>query len=559
MSEHKYTLGIDFGTLSARALLVRVSDGLEIGTSVRDYPHGVMDEYLDSPSGMIKLPQNWALQDPHDYIDTLGEIVPELLDKCKISANDVIAIGIDFTTSTVIPTFSDGTPICYDERFSSEPHAYVKLWKHHSAEKYAKKLTEIAEIRHEEWLPNYGGKISSEWMFPKIWQILDEAPHIYENTAYFIDASDWIVWQLTGVQSRNNCIAGFKAIHTARNGYPSKEFFAALDPRLENVIDEKCSAPIITIGSCAGYLTKSMAELTSLNEGTPVAAGNADGHVIPPALKVTSPGKMALVLGTSSGQYLISQEKVQVPGICGVVKDGVIPGMYGYEAGQAGCGDHFAWFANNFISADYKKEADELGITPIELLGRKMSKLKAGESGLLALDWWNGNRNPIIDYDLTGLIIGMNLNTKPEEIYRALVEATAFGTRMIIENFIAHGLPVDEIVATGGIANKDATTMQIYADVIGIDISVANSKQGPALSTAIFASCAAGKKRGGYDNIIEASEAMGSSADTVYHPIKNNSLIYDKLYAEFKILHDYFGRGSNDVMKRLIEIRTGVI
>lgn len=558
MSRQKYTIGIDFGTLSGRALLVRVSDGHEMGSVVLDYPHGVMDEYLDSPVGKTGLPPNWALQDPHDYLTVLGKIVPELLCKCAVSADDIIALGIDFTTCTVLPTYADGTPLSF-ENFANEPHAYVKLWKHHSAEKYANRLTEIAAKRGEEWLANYGGKISSEWMFPKIWQTLDEAPEVYEAAAYFIDASDWMVWQLTGVQSRNNCIAGFKAIHTASGGYPTKEFFAALDPGLENVIEEKCGAPIIEIGSCAGYLTEEMAKLTSLNAGTPVAAGNADGHVIPPALKVTVPGKMALVLGTSSGQYLLSEEKVQVPGICGVVKDGVIPGMYCYEAGQACCGDHFAWFADNFTSAEYKKEAEERGLTQIKLLVEKMSKLKPGESGLIALDWWNGNRNVLIDYDLSGIIVGMNLNTKPEEIFRALIEATAFGTRMIIENFRTHGLPVNEIVATGGIAKKDPYTMQIYADVMGMDIAVANSAQGPALSTAIFAACAAGKERGGYDNIIEASEAMGSPSDTVYHPIPENVAIYERLYAEFKLLHDYFGRGENNVMKRLAAIRESVI
>lgn len=241
MSRQKYTIGIDFGTLSGRALLVRVSDGHEMGSVVLDYPHGVMDEYLDSPVGKTGLPPNWALQDPHDYLTVLGKIVPELLCKCAVSADDIIALGIDFTTCTVLPTYADGTPLSF-ENFANEPHAYVKLWKHHSAEKYANRLTEIAAKRGEEWLANYGGKISSEWMFPKIWQTLDEAPEVYEAAAYFIDASDWMVWQLTGVQSRNNCIAGFKAIHTASGGYPTKEFFAALDPGLENVNDTSRTA-----------------------------------------------------------------------------------------------------------------------------------------------------------------------------------------------------------------------------------------------------------------------------------------------------------------------------
>lgn len=555
MSSIKYTLGLDFGTLSGRALLVRVSDGKEMGSAVMEYRHAVMDDFLDTPQGSLKLPPNWALQHPRDYLEVLAYIVPKVIADCKVDPEDIIGVGVDFTTCTLLPVYEDGTPLCFNKKHENNPHAYVKLWKHHASQKYANMLNEIAVRRGEEWLEDYGGKISAEWMFPKIWQTLAEAPEIYDDAAYFIDAGDWIVWQLTGNQTRNSCMAGYKSI-CGENGYPSKEFFSALDPRLENVVEDKLNAPVIPIGSRAGCITEDAAKLTGLKPGTIVTAANADAHCAAPAVKVTTPGKMFIIMGTSACHMLVSDKLTKVPGICGVVKDGMIPGMYGYEAGQGCCGDHFAWFTENFTTPDVAEEAARSGIEPIKIFVRRMAKLKPGESGLVALDWWNGNRCPLVDYDLSGTIVGMTLNTKPEEIFRALVEATAYGTRMIIENFREHGVPVNELVASGGIAKKDPVTMQIYADVLDMDISIAGSSQGPALGSAIFAASAAGKERGGYDDLIEASDIMGALSDTVYHPIKENVPVYDKLYAEYKLLHDYFGCGGNNVMKRLLDIKT---
>ncbi len=551
----KYTIGLDFGTLSARALLVRVSDGKEMGSAVMDYPHAVMDEELVTEDGRYKLPPNWALQDPRDYLAAVSHIVPKVLADCGVDSTDVIGVGVDFTTCTLLPVAADGTPMCCFEAYRNDPHAFVKLWKHHASQKYADRLNEIARNRGEEWLDNYGGKISAEWMFPKIWQTLAEAPEIYRDTAYFIDAGDWIVWQLTGKQARNSCMAGYKSIY-GEKGYPSKDFFAALDPRLENVVEEKLNAPVLPVGSPAGTVSEQGSALTGLGTHTVVTVANADGHCAAPAVKVTSPGKMYLIMGTSACHYVISKKGVQVPGICGVVKDGILPGYYGYEAGQGCCGDHFAWFTENFTTPDVAKESAERGVPPIKIFVERMSKLKPGESGLVALDWWNGNRCPLVDYDLSGTVVGMTLATKPEEIFRALVEATAYGTRMIIENFRSHGITVDGLVASGGIAKKDPVTMQIYADILNMDIQIAGSSQGPALASAIFAAAAAGKDRGGYGDIFEASEKMGSLSDTVYSPNPENIAVYDALYGEYVLLQDYFGRGANNVMKRLLALKT---
>ncbi len=552
----KYTIGIDFGTQSGRSVLVEVDTGREVAASVKMYPHGVMDEYL--PDGKTKLEPDWALQHPRDYLDVLVETIPAVLKDTGVSADDVIGVGIDFTACTMIPIDRDGTPLCFYEQYKSNPHAYAKLWKHHAAQDEANRLNRIAVERDEEFLPRFGGKISSEWLFPKIWQTLNEAPDIYQRTAKFIEAADWIVLQLTGQEKRNSCAAGYKALWHKRKGYPSSDFFKALDPRLENVVNEKLSRDIYPIGAKAGEITEKAARLTGLAPGTAVAVGNVDAHVAVPAVGITDEGKMLMIIGTSTCHMLLGKEEKAVPGICGVVEDGIIPGYFGYEAGQSCVGDHFEWFVNNCVPVEYKQEAKDKGISLYKLLADKAGKLAVGESGLVALDWWNGNRSVLVDVDLTGVILGCTLLTKPEDIYRALIEATAYGTRMIIETFEGAELPIYELYAAGGIAEKDPFMMQIYADVTNREIKISASSQTPALGSAMFGAVAAGKERGGYDSIVDAAKVMARVKDKVYKPVPENVRMYDKLYAEYKILHDYFGRGANDVMKRLKEIRRQV-
>lgn len=548
----KYVIGVDYGTLSGRAVLVDVKTGGELASSVYDYPHGVMDKTL--PDG-TPLGNDWALQDPQDYIDVLSHTIPAILKESGVSSEDVIGIGTDFTACTVLPVKADGTPLCFLPEYRNRPHAYVKLWKHHAAQDKANQLNEIAAERNEEWLKNYGGKISSEWAIPKIWQIVDEDPKLYAAMDRFIEAADWIIWQLCGKETRNSCTAGYKEIWNKKTGFPSNDFFKALDPRMEHVVDEKLSRNITPLGDMAGTITAEAAKLTGLKEGTAVAVGNVDAHVCVPAVGIDGPAKMLAIMGTSTCHIMMGTEEHQVPGMCGVVADGVMPGFYGYEAGQSCVGDHFAWFIDNCLPASYSEEAKEQGTNIHQFLREKAEKQKPGQSGLLALDWWNGNRSVLVDVDLTGMMLGMTLHTKPEEIYRALIEATAYGTRMIIENYREHGVPVEEFFASGGISQKDSMTMQIYADVINMPVKIAGALQGPALGSAIFAAVAAGKSVGGYDSVFEAARIMGKVKDTVYEPIHENVLIYDKLFAEYRTLHDYFGRGENDVMKRLKEIK----
>jgi L-ribulokinase len=458
----------------------------------------------------------------------------------------------------MLPTKSDGTPLCFLDEWRNNPHTWVKLWKHHAAQPEANRLNQIAEEHGYDFLQRYGGKISSEWFFPKAMQILDEAPEVYAAADRFVEAADWVIWQLTGEEKRNSCTAGYKAMWSKREGYPPKEFFRLLDPRMENIVEEKMSTDIYPIGSKAGELTEEAAVWTGLLPGTAVAVANVDAHVSVPAATVVDSGKMVIIMGTSNCHMVCAEDEKMVPGICGYVEDGILPGLIGYEAGQSCVGDHFMWFVDNCVPAHYVNEAEKQGITIHELLTQKAKLLKPGESGLVALDWWNGNRSVLVDVDLTGLMVGMTLATKPEEMYRGLMEATAYGTRMIIETMEEHGVAVTEIVAAGGLPKKNDLLMQIYADVTGREIKVIGTSQSGALGAALMGAVAAGSEVGGYDSIADASKAMATLSEEEYAPKQEAKQAYDALFAEYRILHDTFGRGANDVMKRLKQLRASV-
>ena len=556
MNKRKYAVGVDFGTESGRAVVVDVADGAEIASAVHPYANGVIDEYL--PESTVRLEPDWALQDPNDYLEVFKNAVPAALKKSGVDPADVIGMGIDFTACTMLPTRADGTPLCFLPEWRQKPHAWVKLWKHHAAQPEANKLNQIAGELGYEFLARYGNKISSEWFFPKAWQILDEAPEVYLAADRLLEAADWVVWQLTGEEKRNSCTAGYKAIWSKREGFPEDAFFKALDPRMEHIVDEKMSRTIYPLGAKAGGLTPEAAGWMGLKPGTAVAVANVDAHVAVPAATVTEPGRMVIIMGTSNCHMVMGTEERVVPGMCGYVEDGIVPGFFGYEAGQSCVGDHFAWFVENCVPAAYQQEAEGRGIDIHQLLEEKAALLKPGESGLVALDWWNGNRSVLVDVDLTGMLLGATLATRAEEIYRALIEATAYGTRMIIETFETHGVPVNEIVATGGLPDRNKLLMQIYSDVTGRPIRIADTSQGGAFGSAMHGAVAAGAAAGGYDTIFEASRRMARLRAEKYEPIADNKRLYDRLYAEYAILHDYFGRGANDAMKRLKKIRAEV-
>src|SRR5450755_216546 len=552
----KYAIGVDFGTESGRAVLVDVTSGRELASSVHQYAHGVIDRTL--PGTTITLGHDWALQDPNDYLEVYKHAIPAVLAESGVHADDVIGIGIDFTACTMLPTTADGTPLCFLPEWRANPHAWVKLWKHHAAQPEANRLNQIAEEQSYTFLERYGGKISSEWFFPKAWQILDEAPEVYAAAGRLIEAADWAVWQLTGVETRNECTAGYKAIWSKHEGFPPNEFFKALDPRMEHIVDEKMSRTLSPLGSKAGGLTEEAARGTGLNAGTPVAVANVDAHVAVPAATVLEPGRMVIIMGTSNCHMVLGAEERNVPGICGVVQDGIIPGFSGYEAGQSCVGDSFAWFVKQCVPAAYTSEAEARGLNIHQLLEEKVARSKVGESGLLALDWWNGNRTILVDADLSGVLLGMTLATRPEEIYRALIESTAYGTRIIIDDLEANGIPVREVVVAGGLPEHNKMLVQIYADVTGRTLRLTGTSQGGAFGSAMHGAVAAGKAAGGYDSIFEAARHMARLRDEAFAPIPQNKEIYDQLYREYVTLHDYFGRGDNDVMKRLKHLKEEV-
>ena len=551
----KLAIGIDFGTESGRALLVDVATGRELASAVHTYANGVIDERLPAPDEDVRLEPDWALQDPLDYLGTIQHAVPAVLARAGADPADVVGIGIDFTACTMLPTTADGTPLCMIPEFRREPHAWVKLWKHHAAQPQADRINALARERREAWLPRYGGKISSEWFFSKSLQILEESPAIYHAADRLIEAADWVVWRLTGIETRNSCTAGYKALWSKSDGFPGSDYFGGLDPRMASVVDDKLSRTVTPIGSRAGFLTPESADWTGLLPGTPVAVANVDAHVSVPASGVLGPGRMVAVMGTSTCHLVLGSRPAMVEGMCGVVEDGILPGQFGFEAGQSAVGDIFAWFVDHAVSPDDHAAAKAAGLDVHGFLAGEAAKLRPGESGLLALDWWNGNRSILVDVDLSGLLVGATLATRAPDIYRALIEATAFGTRLIVDSFEEAGVSVDEVVACGGLPERNPLLMQIYADVTGREFKVAASAQTPALGSAMFGSVAAGAAAGGHDSIEDATAAMAGIKDVSYRPNEIHRPVYDELYAEYRRLHDLFGRGENDVMKRLKRIR----
>lgn len=553
----RYVLGIDYGTESGRVVLVDVSDGQEIAWHVTPYPHGVMDVELSGTG--VKLGAEWALQHPQDYVEVLRKSVPEVLEISGAQPEQIIGIGVDFTSSTILPVDQDGNPLCYAEEFRCEPHAYVKLWKHHAAQHEANLINELAASRAESFLGRYGGKVSSEWMTAKALQVLRERPDIYDAADRFVEAADWIVFVMTGALKRNSGCAGYKSLWHRREGYPSTEFYRNLDPRFASFAEVKLKGDIVILGESAGLLTEEAAGMMGLRPGIAVAPGIIDAHAAVPGVGATTSGDMVLSMGTSLCHLLLSDQEIQVEGICGIVEDGIIPGLYAYEAGQPAVGDMFGWYVKQGIPAYVERQAEQAGVSVHEWLEARAAKLLPGESGLIALDWWNGNRSNLVNSELSGMIIGLSLQTRPEEIYRALLESAAFGTRHIIEAFEAVGVEVKELYACGGLPQKNKLLMQLYADITGREIKIAASAQTPALGAAMFGAVAAGSLRGGYDTIQEAAKHMVHLQEQSYSPNTAHQAMYDELYREYRRLHDYFGRGSNYVMPRLKQLQKKAI
>jgi len=532
----KYTIGIDFGTLSARAVLLDLEKGNEVAVSEYKYPHAVMSDNING----VKLDENSAFQHPQDYIEALSYTTKDVVKQAHIKVEQVVGIGVDFTGCTMLPVDADFKPLCMQDEFKNNPMAYVKLWKHHSAQPQADYITEMAEKSNEKWLTTYGGKVSSEWLFPKILETVEKAPEVYECTEYFVEAGDWIIWFLTGNTIRNCCMAGFKGSWTPKDGYPSNDFLKNLNPKLDNIVETKLRGEVKAVGTVAGTVTKYGAELTGLSEGTVVAVPCLDAHAGLPAGGIAKPGQMMLIIGTSGCHIMLDKKDVDVPGTCGKVEGGLFPDYSVYESGQCCIGDMFDWFVKNCVPFSYKENADRLGISVFDYLEQLAEKIPAGENKILALDWWNGNRTPYVDNNLTGAMFGFTLGTKPEEMYRALIESAAFGTKVIFDLYEKYGVEVKEVYASGGISLKNKLLMQIYSDVTGKEIKVADCKQGGAVGSAMFAAYASGE----FETVEEAVKALSKECKVVYKPNLENTEKYKKLYDKYVKLSEMFAKNK---------------
>ncbi len=540
----RLVIGIDFGTLSARALLMDAKNGNEIATALFPYPHGVMDRTL--PCGTA-VESAGAYQDPRDYIEALSYLIPEVCRAGETTPDQIAALGIDFTTCTVLPIDESGTPLCTLPVFETNPHAWVKLWKHHSASAQAEKLTAVALSRKEPFLDFYGGRFSSEWMLPKILETLEKAPEVYAKTHRFIEAGDWISLVLTGNETHAPAFAHLKASLVPGIGFPSDSYLTAVDPRLKGLYGTKISTDIAIIGQIAGRLNERGAKITSLPIGIPLSLPILDAGGAMPALGITKEKELLVILGTSGVLMLNDKQARSISGICGCLGKGILPDYYTYEAGVSAIGDVFDWYLRTCLP---KREFDAARAAGKNIHAHLRSQVegdKPGQSGLLALDWLSGDRCVFNDQSLTGTIMGLTLQTTPARIYRALIESTAFGMKRSADSFKATGMTYDRVFAAGGIAQKDPMLMQIYADVFDAPISVAKTSQAGARGAAIYASHAAGV----YHSVSDAIAALASPIVATYEPIPENVAIYAKLYDLYVTLSDDMGRKTDSVMRSL--------
>jgi L-ribulokinase len=465
-------------------------------------------------------------------ISTVVEAVP---------AGQVAGIGVDFTSCTVLPVTAAGDPLCRLERFRSHKHAWPKLWKHHAAQPVADRLNQVALERGEEFIERYGGRVSSEWYFPKLIELWLEDREVYDAAYGFIEATDWIVWHMTGVERRQMTTAGYKALWSPDAGLPSVDYFEAAYPGFDRPA-EKLGDSFLPLGANAGTLRPEIATKLGLSDSTAVAVGNVDSFASMPGAGVSDPGTFVTVVGTSICDMVVHPEEIRLPGITGVVRDGILPGLYGYEAGQVAVGDMLAWFV---------KQLAPPGSTH-ETLEREAAKLRPGETGLVALDWWNGNRTILADADLTGVICGLTLHSTPDHIYRALLESIAFGNRRIVENFVEHGLELGQIVACGGIATASPLLMQLFADISGLPVHVPASSEVPARGAALFGAVAAGA----FEDISAAVASAPPGTARTYSPDTDAKRAYDRVYAVYRGLHDLLGRSHVELLHALKRIRT---
>ena len=529
-------LGLDFGTEAVRALLVDL-DGRECASVAVKYKHGQITQTL--PGSKKRLPEHSAFQHPTDWLDGAARATKRAMKEAGVTAEQVVGIGVDFTSCTMLPTLADGTPLCLVKGMEQQPYAWPKLWKHHGAQEQADRITALAKKRNEPWIDRYGGEIGLEWFFPKMLETLEKAPKVYAAAEVWLEAGDWFVWQLTGQSAedlpRSTCQAGYKGMWSGEAGFPSKAFFKAVDKRIANVVADKMSGKLFAPGQRVGGLSKAMAKKFGLAEGTAISAAIIDAHAGLIGAGVSGAGTMVMVMGTSSCHMLNAKVEKLVPGVAGVVDGGMLPGYFGYETGQAAVGDAFAWLLKLVGHKDFKAITEQA------------MQLPAGSEGVRCMDWFNGCRTPLMDGHLRGAFTGLSMGHGPGHLYRALLEASACGVRWIVERMRDGGVPVRKFIATGGLPHHNPLMVQTYTDILGSPIMVHPSTQGPALGAAILGAVAAGKKATGFGSIASAIKTMSAPAaegGKVYQPDRKQRKAYDTVYAEYLGLADWASQGK---------------
>ena len=545
----KYSIGLDYGTNSVRAVVVSVADGATVGSGVYNYPHGDMGVVTDPAD------PNVARQHPADYLAGVEQTVRAALAEAGAgTADSVVGIGIDSTGSTPIPVDADGEALALQDAFQDNPNAMAWLWKDHTAYREADEITRTAEAAHPEYLALCGGTYSSEWFWAKLLKCARTDRTVFDAAASWVELADWIPAVLTGTTrldqvQRCICAAGHKAMfNPGWGGYPDADFIGTFDDGTLAGVRASLPDRAVNVSTAVGGLTADWATRLGLPAGIPVAAGAFDCHLGAVGCGI-GPGMMVKVIGTSTCDMAVlplDHDLADIPGVCGVVPESILPGNYGIEAGQSAVGDIFNWYVHKLQPA---------GMDHAQL-DVDAATQKPGESGLLALDWNNGNRTVLVDQQLTGLVLGLTLHTSPGEVYRALVEATAFGARVIRDRMVEYGVAIDRVINCGGIAIKSPVLMQIYADVLNCPMQVAASEQTCALGSAMAGAVVAGE----FENFAAAADAMSGIREEQYTPIPENVAVYERLFGLYKRLHDLFGTreyvaNQFDVMKELIAIR----
>ncbi|TWU19105.1 Ribulokinase [Allorhodopirellula heiligendammensis] len=525
---HPISLGLDFGTESVRAVLVD-STGKQHGTATVPYAHGQITSSL--PGGSEPLPPHYALQAPQDWVDSAAEATRAAIAQAGITADRVIGVGVDFTSCTMLPTTRAGTPLCDLETFRGTALAWPKLWKHHGAMKQTAHMNEVATARNESFLKRYGGTIGLEWFFPKMLETIEDAPEVAAAAEIWIEAGDWFVWQLVGGPAdslaRSTCQAGYKAMWSAAEGYPSQEYFSAVSPQLAAAVENCLPGEMRSPGERAGSLSDAMAERFGLAPGIAVSTAIIDAHAAVPGVGAGDPGTLVMVMGTSSCHMLNSHTLADITGVAGVVDGGILPGLYGYETGQAAVGDAFAWLRNL------------LGLESFDSLSESAMQLPPGAEGVTCLDWMNGCRTPLMDGELRGAFTGLGLHHSGEHLYLAMLEASAFGLRWIVELLREGGVEINRLIATGGLPHHNRAFIEVYADVIGCEIEIHPSTQATAVGAAVLGMIAAGSQASGFSEIAAAATAMAAAPQSqfdVVSPRADRAEKYNGLYRRYRDL-----------------------